>query len=119
MRGRSTPPPPPPAPAAPEPETLPPPPPVVEPEPAPAPAPAPAAAPAAENVEAPSQAPPPHIWQRPIIQYIEEPSLSALKVNINSKPFQEFILFIIPPFGEEGVGEYFLKNNIYFVFLLS
>jgi len=72
---------PPPAPAAPEPETLPPPP-VVEPEPAPAPPPAPLAAPpAAENVETQPQAPPPHIWQRPIIQYIEEPSLSALKVK--------------------------------------
>lgn len=93
---KSTPPPPPPAadptpppppPPAPEPETLPPPPPPpVEPEPTPPPpppvvevappTPAPAPAPPVEQV-----APPTQIWQRPIIQYIEEPSLSALKVR--------------------------------------
>jgi len=100
-----------PAPPAPEPpapapaEAAPLPPPVVEsaPEPAPAPAepevvppPAPAApapppvevvvpeAPAAEPPQAAPQEhalPPQHIWQRPIIQYIEEPSLSALRVR--------------------------------------
>jgi len=84
-------PPPPPAPA-PEPETLPPPPPPpVEPEPTPAPPPPPPpvveAAPPAPPVPAPPAppveqvAPPTQIWQRPIIQYIEEPSLSALKVR--------------------------------------
>merc|ERR1711974_442472 len=97
------------APAEPAPaEAAPLPPPVVEsvPEPAPAtaepevvpPAPAPAAAPPPPPVEvvmteAPAAAEPPqaapqehalppqHIWQRPIIQYIEEPSLSALRVR--------------------------------------
>ena len=58
------PPPPPPVEVAP-----PPPPPVADPVPPP-PAPAPAAPPA-----------PSHVWQRPIIQYIEEPSLSALRVR--------------------------------------
>jgi len=97
-----------PAPAAPAPpaEAAPLPPPVVEsaPEPAPPPAepevvppPAPVAppppppvevvvveAPAAEPPQAAPQEhalPPQHIWQRPIIQYIEEPSLSALRVR--------------------------------------
>jgi len=94
----------PPAPAAPAP-AAPLPPPVVEsaPEPAPAsaepevvPPPAPAAPapppvevvvtkpPAAEPLQAAPQEhalPPQHIWQRPIIQYIEEPSLSALRVR--------------------------------------
>jgi len=97
------------APAEPAPaEAAPLPPPVVEsvPEPEPAtaqpevvppPAPAPAAAPPPPPVEVvmneapaaePPQAapqehalPPQHIWQRPIIQYIEEPSLSALRVR--------------------------------------
>jgi len=95
---KSTPTPPPaadpPPPPAPEPETLPPPPPPpVEPEPTPAPPPPPvveAAPPApAPPVAVPAPpappveqvAPPTHIWQRPIIQYIEEPSLSALKVR--------------------------------------
>jgi len=98
-----------PAPAAPAPpaEAAPLPPPVVEsaPEPAPPPAepevvppPAPVAPPPPPPVEvvvveAPAAAEPPqaapqehalppqHIWQRPIIQYIEEPSLSALRVR--------------------------------------
>jgi len=83
-----------PPPPAPEPETLPPPPPpVVEPTPtpppvveAPAPPALPAPAPPAPAPPAPAPpveqvAPPPQIWQRPIIQYIEEPSLSALKVR--------------------------------------
>jgi len=93
---KSTPPPPPPAAdptppvPAPEPETLPPPPPPpVEPEPTPAPPPPPVveAAPPAPAAPAPPAppveqvAPPTQIWQRPIIQYIEEPSLSALKVR--------------------------------------
>merc|ERR1719291_872982 len=41
-------------------------------------------APAAEPPQAAPQdhaLPPQHIWQRPIIQYIEEPSLSALRVR--------------------------------------
>lgn len=71
-----TPPPPPPPPVAAEPAPPPPsPPPVVE---LPPPA-------AAKEQPAPSSAaePPPshYVWQRPIIQYIEEPSLSALKVK--------------------------------------
>jgi len=98
-----------PAPTAPAPpaEAAPLPPPVVEsaPEPAPPPAepevvppPAPVAPPPPPPVEvvvveAPAAAEPPqaapqehalppqHIWQRPIIQYIEEPSLSALRVR--------------------------------------
>jgi len=40
--------------------------------------------PAVEPPQAPPQEhalPPQHIWQRPIIQYIEEPSLSALRVR--------------------------------------
>jgi hypothetical protein len=76
-----------PPPPAPEPETSSPPP-FVKPEPVTAPSPPPAAAtpappppPAAGNEGGGEQAPPPHIWQRPIIQYIEEPSLSALKVK--------------------------------------
>jgi len=73
-----TPPPPPPEVVAVPPpisEPLPPPPPPVS-EPA-APAPPPAAAPEA----APPAPAPSHVWQRPIIQYIEEPSLSALRVR--------------------------------------
>jgi len=80
-----TPPPPPPPvletpPPAPV-ETPPPPPPPVEvpppqPEVVAAPPPPPPAAP-----EAPPAPPPSHVWQRPIIQYIEEPSLSALRVR--------------------------------------
>jgi len=68
------PPPPPPAEVAPPPppvETAPPPPPPPVQEPAPVPAPVPP--PAAE--------PQPQVWQRPIIQYIEEPSISALRVK--------------------------------------
>merc|ERR1711951_333029 len=42
---------------------------------APAPAEPPQAAPQEHAL------PPQHIWQRPIIQYIEEPSLSALRVR--------------------------------------
>jgi len=68
-------PPPPPPPAA---EELPPP-----PAAAPDPPPPPAAAP--PPAEEPGQQRPccnaSHVWQRPIIQYIEEPSLSALKVK--------------------------------------
>jgi len=94
-------PPPPPPPAAPQPEPQrepeaaapPPPPPVPAPAPAPVappveeiPAPPPAAPPAAFPV-APPAAPPTvehvqsQVWQRPIIQYIEEPSISALRVR--------------------------------------
>jgi len=73
-----------PAPAPAEPEAPPPPPPVVE-APAPPPpapeAPAPAAAEAPQAVPQEQALPPQHIWQRPIIQYIEEPSLSALRVR--------------------------------------
>merc|ERR1712013_210514 len=64
----------PPAPADPAPL---PPPPVVE----SAPEPAPAAAEAPQAVPQEQALPPQHIWQRPIIQYIEEPSLSALRVR--------------------------------------
>jgi len=73
-----TPPPPPPEVVAVPPpvsEPLPPPPPPAS-EPAPPPPP-PAAAPEA----APPAPAPSHVWQRPIIQYIEEPSLSALRVR--------------------------------------
>merc|ERR1719397_1510225 len=75
-----------PAPAPAEPEVVPPPPPAA----ASAPPPPPAVevvvteAPAAEPPQAAPQEhalPPQHIWQRPIIQYIEEPSLSALRVR--------------------------------------
>merc|ERR1711874_897985 len=60
----------------------------------PAPAPAPPAAPPAEHVQS-------QVWQRPIIQYIEEPSISALRVRAekeedpflaNSKLTEEEIL---------------------------
>jgi len=54
-----------------------PPPPVSEPV---SPPPAPTAAPAAAEI-APTAPAPSHVWQRPIIQYIEEPSLSALRVR--------------------------------------
>jgi len=81
-----TPPPPPPVLETPPPpapvETPPPPPPVEAPAPPPQPevvAPAPPPPPAAP--EAPPAPPPSHVWQRPIIQYIEEPSLSALRVR--------------------------------------
>jgi len=60
-------PPPPPAPAPPVTETTPP--------PAPAPS-EPAAPPAPAPAPGPNQ-----VWQRPIIQYIEEPSISALRVK--------------------------------------
>jgi len=100
--------PPPPPPQEPPKQTPPPPPPTTEPppppppreEPAPPPKSDPAQPAAAAAAEAPSQtsaaSPPstpaqsaaepapqasPHVWQRPIIQYIEEPSLSALKVR--------------------------------------
>jgi len=75
-----------PAPAPAEPEVVPPPPPAA----ASAPPPPPAVevvvteSPAAEPPQAAPQEhalPPQHIWQRPIIQYIEEPSLSALRVR--------------------------------------
>jgi len=78
-----------PAPAPAEPEVVPPPPAAAAPAPPPPPpvevvvteAPA---VPAAEPPQAAPQEhalPPQHIWQRPIIQYIEEPSLSALRVR--------------------------------------
>merc|ERR1712066_1125256 len=51
-----------------------PPPPVVAPPVAPAPAPAPVAPPVVEHIQS-------QVWQRPIIQYIEEPSISALRVR--------------------------------------
>merc|ERR1719435_712083 len=71
-----------PTPAVPPPEpkieATPPPPPVeVVPPPPVEAAPPPAAAPEA----APPAPAPSHVWQRPIIQYIEEPSLSALRVR--------------------------------------
>merc|ERR1712004_718338 len=75
-----------PAPAPAEPEAPPPPPAVVE-APAPPPSAPEAPAPPAPAAEAPQAVPqeqalpPQHIWQRPIIQYIEEPSLSALRVR--------------------------------------
>merc|ERR1711892_1297041 len=69
--------PPPPVEVAPPPPVEVAPPPVSEPVPPPS---APIAPPAA--VEAAPTAPAPsHVWQRPIIQYIEEPSLSALRVR--------------------------------------
>eukprot|EP00088_Acartia_fossae_P012014 TRINITY_DN16146_c0_g1_i1.p1 TRINITY_DN16146_c0_g1~~TRINITY_DN16146_c0_g1_i1.p1 ORF type:complete len:225 (-),score=77.93 TRINITY_DN16146_c0_g1_i1:502-1176(-) len=80
-----------PPPPAPESSAPPPPPPQAEAPPPPPPQPREEAAPPKEN--AASSPPPvpvqheeqqqqmPHIWQRPIIQYIEEPSLSALKVK--------------------------------------
>jgi len=74
-----TPPPPPPEVVAVPPpvsEPLPPPPPPVAEPAAPAPPPAAAVPEAAPPAPAPS-----HVWQRPIIQYIEEPSLSALRVR--------------------------------------
>jgi len=42
---------------------------------------APPAPPAAVTEVAPPAPGPSHVWQRPIIQYIEEPSLSALRVR--------------------------------------
>lgn len=75
------PPPPPPVEVSPPPPVeVPPPPPVTEPSPPP-PVPEPviaAPAPAALPPVAPA---PSYVWQRPIIQYIEEPSLSALRVR--------------------------------------
>jgi len=65
------------APPAPPPEVLVAPLPVSEPVPPPS---APIAPPAAVEV-APTAPAPSHVWQRPIIQYIEEPSLSALRVR--------------------------------------
>jgi len=74
-----------PAPAPAEPEVLPPPPAAVAAPPPPPPVEVVVAeAPAAEPPQAAPQEhalPPQHIWQRPIIQYIEEPSLSALRVR--------------------------------------
>jgi len=71
------PPPPEPEPQAEAPPSPPPPPPPVVEAPVPPPPPAAAAAPVPEEYKHQQQ----HIWQRPIIQYIEEPSLSALKVK--------------------------------------
>lgn len=71
----SQPPPPPPQPEPKVEEELPPPPPPPEVTPA---APAPPPPPPQQREQEHHQ---PHVWQRPIIQYIEEPSLSALKVK--------------------------------------
>jgi len=71
----SQPPPPPPQPEPKVEEELPPPPPPPEVTPA---APAPPPPPPQQHEQEQHQ---PHVWQRPIIQYIEEPSLSALKVK--------------------------------------
>jgi len=49
--------------------------------PPPPPPPAPAPAPVAEAAPAPPPPSPGQVWQRPIIQYIEEPSISALRVK--------------------------------------
>lgn len=68
------------APPAPPPEVLVAPLPVSEPAPPPSAPIAPPAPPAAVEV-APTAPAPSHVWQRPIIQYIEEPSLSALRVR--------------------------------------
>merc|ERR1712212_1215831 len=73
-----------PAPAPAEPEVLPPPPAQAAPAPPPPVEVVVTEAPAAEPPQAAPQEhalPPQHIWQRPIIQYIEEPSLSALRVR--------------------------------------
>jgi len=70
-------------PPLPPPEVVALPPPVSEPPPLP-PSSEPAAAPpppAAAPEAAPPAPAPSHVWQRPIIQYIEEPSLSALRVR--------------------------------------
>jgi len=72
-----------PAPPPAEPEVVPPPAPVAPPPPPPVEV-VVAEAPAVEPPQAAPQEqalPPQHIWQRPIIQYIEEPSLSALRVR--------------------------------------
>ena len=66
-----------PPPAAPVDPTPPPPPPVQEAAPPPPPAPAPAPAPQPQSEPVIQQ----QVWQRPIIQYIEEPSISALRVK--------------------------------------
>jgi len=71
-------------PPLPPPEVVALPPPVSEPLPPPPPSSEPAAAappPAAAPEAAPPAPAPSHVWQRPIIQYIEEPSLSALRVR--------------------------------------
>lgn len=69
-------------PPLPPPEVVALPPPVSEPPPPPSSEPAAAAPPPAAAPEAAPPAPAPsHVWQRPIIQYIEEPSLSALRVR--------------------------------------
>jgi len=69
-------------PPLPPPEVVALPPPVSEPLPPPPPSSEPAAPPPAAAPEAAPPAPAPsHVWQRPIIQYIEEPSLSALRVR--------------------------------------
>merc|ERR1711874_15478 len=73
----AAPPPEPPAPVKPPAEEIPAPPPApVAPPPAPPAPPAPVAPPAppVEHIQ-------PQVWQRPIIQYIEEPSISALRVR--------------------------------------
>lgn len=75
-----------PAPAPAEPEVVPPPAPVAPPPPPPVEvvvveAPVPAAAEPPQAAPQEQALPPQHIWQRPIIQYIEEPSLSALRVR--------------------------------------
>jgi len=62
----------PPPPPKPEATPPPPPPPVTEPPPAPAPS---------EPAPPPPAPGPSQVWQRPIIQYIEEPSISALRVK--------------------------------------
>jgi len=53
----------------------------VTPPPPPPPQPAPAPVPVAEAAPAPPPPSPGQVWQRPIIQYIEEPSISALRVK--------------------------------------
>jgi len=71
-------------PPLPPPEVVALPPPVSEPLPPPPPSSEPAAAappPAPASEAAPPAPAPSHVWQRPIIQYIEEPSLSALRVR--------------------------------------
>jgi len=54
---------------------------VTPPPPPPPPVPAPAPAPVPEAAPAPPPPSPGQVWQRPIIQYIEEPSISALRVK--------------------------------------
>lgn len=63
-------------PPPPDPSPPPPPPPVLAPPPPP-----PKEHPPPESAPPPCAPPASHVWQRPIIQYIEEPSLSALRVR--------------------------------------